>query len=66
MDGVAETSNLSGCSLEGASGVVLRDLGWYFESAGIMPPFVLPMGLQNGGKERKENKIKRNMEAGES
>ena len=38
VDGVVGTSsNLSG-SLEGVSGVVLWDFGWYFESAGIMPP----------------------------
>ena len=34
-----DTSDLSG-SLEGAAGVVtFRDFGWYFESAGIKPPF---------------------------
>ena len=38
-DGVVGTSNLSG-SLEGAAGVALGDfVGWYFESAGIKPPY---------------------------
>ena len=39
VDGAAGTSNLSG-SLEGTTGVAFGDIvGWYFESAGIMPPF---------------------------
>ena len=51
VDEVAGTSNLSG-SLEGTAGVALGDIvGWYFEPAGIMPPFNTHMAsLQNAAR----------------
>lgn len=58
---MVETSILSG-SLEGAAGVSLRDFGWYFESAGIMPPFLnfkfqYQWLASERGKERKMRRL---------
>jgi hypothetical protein len=62
VDGAVETSSLSG-SLEGASGVVLWDFGWYFESAGITPPFYFILFNTDGFRMRQRKK-ERNMEGG--